>query len=150
MTMKAKQCSYPNCEYVGTLWKSKPPLCKTHAMMVKSKEGQGKSVMQVTGTNAELKPFYKKVYSTINKVSDKQLDRLKEYRKVRDRFLKENPFCLVCGDTNVQLHHMKGRIGDLLTDTRYFAPLCDKHHKQAENSPTWAKSIGISANRLDK
>lgn len=34
--MKAKQCSFEGCTYIGTLWSAKPQLCKTHALFVKA------------------------------------------------------------------------------------------------------------------
>lgn len=133
--MKAKQCSYEGCTYVGPLWQAVPKLCKTHAMMLKS-EGKPKPV---------------KVYSTISPISEKQAKNLAEYRIVRDQWLNDHPFCEVCGTPfNIQLHHKRGRIGSLLTDTRYMATLCDTHHRKAELNPEWAKSVGLSENRLDK
>lgn len=133
---------------VTVLWKAKtrtsPSYCKTcwfreNPTVIKKSPP--------TSANEATEP--KKQY-TIPKVSDKQVKRLVEYRKVRDKFLKENPICEVCGSPNVQLHHKKGRIGDLLTDTAHFASLCDKHHRYAELHPEWAKTNGLSENRLDK
>lgn len=144
---KLKQCK--TCQTPQYLWAYGN--CRDCDGKLKSKEGQGKLVIQVTGTNAELKPFYKKVYSTINKVSDKKLVELADYRKVRDKWLKENPFCEVCGTPyNLSVHHKAGRTGKLLTDIRYFMTVCLRDHEKIETSPEWAKSKGYSLDRLDK
>lgn len=88
----------------------------------------------------------------IAKVSSKQLDRLKAYKKVRDKFLKENLYCEYpnCNSMEVQLHHGRGRCGDLLTDVTHFHALCDTHHRLIELEPNLAKELGLSGNRLDK
>lgn len=52
-------------------------------------------------------------------VSDKQAKILKEYRKVRDEFMKDK--CCEfegCGKVATDLHHAKGRIGDNLIDVK--------------------------------
>ena len=78
--------------------------------------------------------------------------RLKEYRKVRDGYLKANPVCEYpgCTSTEVTLHHGAGRVGDLLTNPDYFVSLCFRHHREVEENPTAAKEMGLSYTRLDK
>jgi len=134
-----KHCDAGNHD-VSQLWrsrtKSQQSACKDCAMKEK----------------ATKEPKYVKVASSnINVVSEKQAKRLAEYRKIRDKFLEENPFCKVCGTPHsITLHHMMGRIGDLLTDTSNFVTLCVKHHERAEREPWWAKEIGISKSRLEE
>lgn len=135
--MKVKQCTGEGCSYQGNMYQSKPLLCKNCAM--KAKTEQPKRSKLVYSTNKAISP-----------VSEKQAKKLAEYRKVRDQFLNDNPFCKVCGTPNdITLHHGKGRIGDLLTDVTNFVTLCAKHHEQAEREPFWAKEIGISKSRLE-
>jgi hypothetical protein len=90
--------------------------------------------------------------SFIKPISDKKAIELKEYRIVRDAYLKANPVCLYpnCANRDVQLHHAKGRVGSLLGDVKYFRSLCDTHHKFCELNPDKAKELGLSINRLDK
>lgn len=87
----------------------------------------------------------------IKSVSDKKLAELKEYRVVRDKYLKgkvcEYPNCT---NKDVELHHAKGRVGALLTDERYFKALCRGHHRLIEEQPSHAKELGLSFSRLDK
>jgi len=145
--MKAKQCSYEGCTYVGTLWQSSPRLCKTHAMMVKA-EGKGVVTNSVTGTNKDLAPFYKKVYSTIKKTSDKQLERLKEYRIVRDKFLDENKFCMICGKIATDLHHKKSR-GKHLCDVSTFMAVCRGCHDRIHNNHAESVRQGYIISKLE-
>lgn len=88
----------------------------------------------------------------IAKFSKKKLSELKEYRKVRDVFLKDNPICEYpgCTSRDVTLHHKKGRQGDYLTDSRFFSALCWPHHQHIETHPEEAKSLGLSFSRLTK
>src|SRR5690606_24927367 len=94
----------------------------------------------------------KKKPKPILKVSDKQMGRLAKYRKVRDEFMKQHPTCQAklpgCTIKATDTHHAKGKIGDLLTDKRYFKALCRNCHRTVEESPEMAKEKGLSLNRL--
>lgn len=50
----------------------------------------------------------------------------------------------------VDIHHMKGRVGKLLLDERYWLPVSRKGHIKIENNPLWAKEMGYSDYRLTK
>lgn len=88
----------------------------------------------------------------IPKVSAKQIERLAKYRKVRDEFMKLHPTCQAklerCTIKATDTHHSRGRTGDLLTDKRYFKALCRNCHQYIETHPTFAREMGLSANRL--
>ena len=88
----------------------------------------------------------------IKKVSDKRKIENKDYLKVRKVFLQSLMFCQVkrCKALATEVHHKKGRIGKLLTDTRYFLGVCRECHNKIELEPLWAKENGYSLNRLDK
>jgi hypothetical protein len=88
----------------------------------------------------------------IKKVSQKRNLENKEYLKVRKVFLQSLMFCQVnsCKKLPTEVHHKKGRIGKLLTDTRYFLGVCRECHSKIELEPTWAKENNYSLNRLDK
>ena len=95
----------------------------------------------------------------IKPVSDKQRGRLAKYKKARKEFLErpENAKCRVSGLKADSVHHMKGKVGDLLFDTRYFLPInsfqiwppfgCSPH-TYVEQNPEWAKANGFSLDRL--
>ena len=84
----------------------------------------------------------------ISPISDKEKERLKEYRVLRDKFLFDNPYCKICGGMATDLHHMKGRVGDNLTDVDNFLALCRFCHNRVEENPKWSKENGYSKNRL--
>lgn len=143
-----KFCQLGNHE-VSALWRAKGKTqlsgCKDCVGKEKAKDTTHKPVAFTSNSTA------KKVYSTIAKVSDKKLVELAEYRKVRDKWLRENPFCEVCGTPyNLSVHHRAGRIGKLLSDIRFFMTVCTPHHKYIEEHPDWSKARGYSVTRLDK
>jgi hypothetical protein len=92
--------------------------------------------------------------------SKKQAKRLSLYKPIRENYLKENSECAAkmkdgtrldgCRFFATQVHHGKGRMGDLLFDENYFIPVCDGPcHKWLEENPQAAKEIGLSLKRLD-
>ena len=88
----------------------------------------------------------------IKSISDKQSERLKTYRKVRDEYMFNHPICEFpnCTNRSTDLHHGAGRVGELLTDIRYFKALDREHHRIVEENPTLAQELGLSFKRLDK
>lgn len=84
--------------------------------------------------------------------SEKRLKQETEYAKVKKLFLLANPKCQFEGCTakSKDVHHMAGRIGNLLTDVSKFKALCRKHHDFVELNPTWAKANGYSLDRYNK
>jgi len=98
------------------------------------------------------KPPVFKPKTAIKKVSDKRKKQKAEYQLKRILFLREphNQKCPVTGKPTTDVHHMKGRIGNLLLDERYWIALSREGHKYIEENPEWAKENGYSLNRLDK
>ena len=96
-----------------------------------------------TATVKEVKP--------IAKVSEPLKEDLKEYKKVRDQFLKENPFCEAglkgCGVKATEVHHKRGR-GKNLVNVETFLAACHSCHKIIEENPAFAKANGLSLSRL--
>lgn len=87
----------------------------------------------------------------ISPISEREKKRLAKYRPIRDKFLKENPVCMIEGcNGKSELHHFYGRIGDYLWDVRYFKNLCRKHHTQVEENPEFAYENGLSGKRNNK
>jgi hypothetical protein len=96
--------------------------------------------------NLQLKSLYK----PIKQVSDKRKVENAKYLVLRIEFLgrPENQKCPITGKPTTDVHHMKGRIGRLLLDTRYWVALSRDGHKYVEENPEWAKENGYSLNRL--
>lgn len=87
---------------------------------------------------------------TIRRRSKKRAKQEREYGIIRALFLDQNPICQVknCRGPSQEVHHKKGRIGELLTDVRYFLAVCNPHHRYIENHPIEAKAHGYSLSRL--
>ena len=92
---------------------------------------------------------YKVQIKPINKISNKRKKENNLYSSLRKQFLKDNPLCAVTGNKATEVHHMAGRIGKLLTDVRYFLPVCRFAHREIELNPIWAKENGYSLNRTN-
>lgn len=84
----------------------------------------------------------------IRKLSKKRAKQNREYSTLRKQFLELNPNCRVCGIEATDIHHKKGRTGHLLTDIRFFLPVCRRCHQRIELNPSWAKEKGYSLSRL--
>lgn len=87
-------------------------------------------------------PLFRK--KKLNKVSTKQTQRNIKYYRIRDQYMKEHPVCEVCGlEPSRDLHHKKGRSGDLLFDTQFFMAVSRKCHDRIHQNPEWAKESGF-------
>lgn len=84
--------------------------------------------------------------------SVKRAKQEREYLKLRNKFLQDNPVCMFpeCQNEQVTLHHSRGRCGNLLTDVSTFRSLCWEHHQYCELHPDVAKEWGLSESRLKK
>lgn len=89
----------------------------------------------------------KKVYRIPNR-SKKRAKAEREYSRKRKEFLDKNPLCEHCGKMATEVHHKRGRIGDLLTDERHFMAVCREDHQQIEMNPDWAHQMRYSESRL--
>jgi hypothetical protein len=140
---KPKECS--NCKKITVLWTSNPKLCKICSTYLKS-QGNISSPKQRSTIIGKVSS------GKIKSVSDKMLVSLREYRLVRDLYMDEYTICEhpECSSPSTELHHKKGRIGNLLTDSRYFCALCHDHHEWSEKNPILAKELGLSMDRLTK
>lgn len=102
-----------------------------------------------TGLCATHSKAMRKIVTTpIRRVSEKMQKSLNVYDEKRKKFLQRNPRCAVYPMLkSTQVHHMKGRIGALLLDERYWLPVSDKAHVEITNNPKWAISKGYSVSR---
>lgn len=81
------------------------------------------------------------------RTSPKQRARLAAYAKVRKAWLAEHSRCAVClligmETPSTEPHHMRGRVGSLLCDTRFWIPICPDHHRFIHDHPAVARSNG--------
>lgn len=89
----------------------------------------------------------------MRKVSKKQSANLRQYKKVREAYLEDNPNCEAkisgCSYEATEIHHKKGRIGNLLQDDTNFLAVCRNCHRWIEEHPKEAKELGFSKSRLE-
>lgn len=66
-----------------------------------------------------------------------------QYIKNRYEFLKDNPRCAVYPHLlSIEIHHKKGRIGNLLHDKNFFLAVSREGHLFIERNPEWALNMG--------
>lgn len=91
--IKKVKCGNPNCEKEFYKFTSFDRFCPYHRYEVRKK-----NIMQQTPNKRAIKP--------IKQISDKRAIQLKEYSKLRKKFLKENPKCEIYPYLkSVEVHH---------------------------------------------
>jgi len=82
-------------------------------------------------------------------LSAKRAEEMELYHKLRPIFLK-GKICPIEKTPATDIHHMRGRVGKLLLDMKYWLGVSRKGHKKIEENPNWAKKMGYSQSRLSK
>jgi hypothetical protein len=90
----------------------------------------------------------------ISRVSDKRSRQEVLYYAARKVYLKHHPTCHAnihpcCSIMSTDVHHQKGRIGDLLLDQKFWLPVCRGCHDYIELHPEEAIENGWSLSRLN-
>lgn len=97
--------------------------------------------IQRYAANEAMKPQRTKWISSI---SDKRKANLKQYEKLKRVWLKGRKCCYPgCNSLVVDVHHLRGRIGKLLCEQRYWLPLCRPHHDWVGRNPEEARKMGL-------
>lgn len=91
----------------------------------------------------------KKKYKKISPISKKRELQNKKYLILREEFLSipENKICPIYKTPTTDIHHMKGRIGDLLLNINYWVALSREGHRYVEDHPKWALENGYTVKR---
>jgi len=84
--------------------------------------------------------------------SKKRATQEREYSKVRKVFLLSSPTCQAklpshCTHHATDVHHMQGRMGELLTNPAFFLAVCRNCHNWIELHPIEAKELGYSISK---
>lgn len=89
-------------------------------------------------------------FKKIRKVSKSAQSSNYWYKKIRKQFFsrEENQLCKarvdgVCNIHATDVHHMAGRIGELLTNPTYFLPVCRQCHRYLHDHAKWAEEHGF-------
>lgn len=127
-SIKSKPCVIEDCDYPR--WAK--GYCRYHQFLREDKRDATK----------------KKKKSAIPPFSQKQLKRLETYSVARSEYLTDNPNCQVCGTEASEIHHKKGKIGELLWNKTFFLSVCRQCHTKIELNPYWAKENNFSVDRL--
>lgn len=128
---------------------------------------KGKPALWVgIGKNGEPKSVPMKAFlrrKPIRQVSDRERQRREEYRKARDAYLRDCPYCEVCVEIRrltddgllvrpvlrehaaQDIHHVRGRAGELLCDTRHWKAVCRWSHDWIHANPALARAIDLLA-----
>ncbi len=81
--------------------------------------------------------------SSIRRRSAKQRERMTEYAILRARFLQRNRWCpVIRGERATEIHHIRGRAGKLLLDTRYWLAVGERGHRWIHDNPAKAQERG--------
>ena len=94
----------------------------------------------------EEKPPKKKV-QPIKKESKKLKKNREVYGLLRLNFLALKEFCEVCGYKATEIHHKKGREGDMLNDINYWMAVCRGCHVLIHDSPSLSYKFGYLIKR---
>lgn len=74
-------------------------------------------------------------------MSKKREAQNRKYLKIRRKFL-EDKFCEVTGKPAQEVHHIKGRIGDLLLDQKFWMAVSREGHNWIHNNVNLAREKG--------
>lgn len=86
----------------------------------------------------------------MRRVSRKHAAQLRRYTQLRRDFLDAQPRCGFpggCVNAATEVHHKRGRVGDLLLDTNLWLGLCRAHHAWITEHPAAAYEMGVSERR---
>ena len=100
-----------------------------------------------------------KAVKRIQPVSEREKVRKREYMKVKREYFKTHQKCEACllvmaVDTERQcfgvrsatsIHHVRGRLGKLLSEPRFWKAVCDPCHTFIHANPSLARALGLLA-----
>jgi hypothetical protein len=79
----------------------------------------------------------------INPISPKKKEINAEYNKRKRIHLRAFPNCKRCGEKGTDLHHSRGRTGQLLIMAEFFQTLCFACHRWVHDNPKEAAKTGF-------
>lgn len=88
---------------------------------------------------------YKKARKRINPISKQKRQALKEYKAEKQRWqsLPENSRCVVTNQPSGDVHHTRGKIGDLLCLSALWVTVIRPVHDWIADNPTLARKAGL-------
>lgn len=105
-----------------------------------------------TCINRVVTPFEKRIGQMLNGKSRSRKrqtvirsirhERENAYRRLKRRWL-HGRLCAHCTAQEPSVHHQRGRLGELLIDTRFWIPLCFPCHRNVHDRPEVAREIKV-------
>lgn len=144
MSLKPKKKVCDGCGEPSYIWKSSGTgglkLCK------QCSSNTGVAKLSITKPTAKSKPIPPR--------SQKRSKEERLYSAKRVMFLQEHQMCQahlpgICTKYATEVHHKKGRIGELLLDILYWLGVCHACHEWIENNRTEALEKGFSIKRIN-
>ena len=138
--MKTKQKLCDGCGELRHIWKN-----------VTEEDGRKRYCKTCWSCRDSTKP--KLSSKPIARRSPKRAKQEGEYSKKAKAFKEEHSFCQAClpnictSKTN-DVHHMKGRVADLLLDEEYWLAVCRSCHEWIEANPIEARDLGYSVSKI--
>lgn len=86
----------------------------------------------------------KRAKARIRPISKTRSKQNRLYSKLREIHLLEVPVCEVCKSRAAsEVHHKRGRIGELLNDRTHWLSVCRVCHNLIHSWPKWASECGF-------
>ena len=89
----------------------------------------------------------------MNQSSKKMQQLQREYTKLRKEYLSDKEMCNAklhcCTLRTTDVHHMAGRIGEMLLYKPYWLPVCRGCHDWIEAHPIESKEMGFSMSKTN-
>lgn len=111
-------------------------------------DGIGTSIVTTTETRMAT---YLKRRTPLRRVSKRRAAELKVYASLKNYILSQRIYCEcpsrtgapTCLNEATQVHHLRGRHGELLNDTRYWLVVCDTCHKYIHSHGRESRQKGL-------
>lgn len=149
MQVKKKPCEGEDCDgKLQYIWKNVDG--KKYCRQCAAKQHTQKTAKPTT-TKSEKKRYYHIPSRSTKKEKQDAL-----YSIIRAAYLKAHPNCeaaipgICSGQPADQIHHKKGKVGDLYLDDKYFLATEFCCHRWIEDHPEEAIQLGFSEKRLAK
>jgi hypothetical protein len=87
-----------------------------------------------------------KVVREVKRITEKRAKQNREYLEMREQFLDQYPMCQIkdCTKKSTEIHHIKGKANDLLTNPENFLAICPDCHKEITEHSAKAIQDGYS------
>lgn len=145
-----KPCKHPCCPDSGPCRKAKSPQKRKEP--IKRKETRQKSPQINKNIGKARKPQeIAPNRPKIAKIAKSNVPKYREYAKNAKIYRQNNPLCMInapgCTRFTEGVHHVKGKIGDLLLDETHWMPACNWCNNWIEANSERAFELGLKKSK---